>query len=278
MVSKAEQELQSGLYSGWVQHRRFSPRSHEFRMPVFMVYLDLDEQDQVFGLTRWWQQSVKQRWNFWAPALFCREDYLDPSIPSLKTAVKNKVEAELGFRPSGAVRMLTNLRYFGFLINPITCYYCLDDSDRLAAMVLEVTNTPWGERHTYVLKCEPDQTMQRITFDKAMHVSPFHPMNIEYHWQANLPNQKLKLHLENWSKDETHNNPKLFDASVWLKREAISAAGLRRVLIRYPVMTLKVAGSIYWHALKLWVKKVPFYSHPKTNTRKLTTDNRNPVL
>jgi uncharacterized protein len=245
--------MNSAIYRGRVRHRRFQPKGHEFEYPVFMMYLDLDELDQVFSLSRLW--SLTQR----APAQFKRTDYFAPEEKDLKQAVVKKVRQQTGLKIDGAVRLLTNLRYFGFVFNPISIYYCFDRDENLQAMMLEVTNTPWRERHQYVLACDPKTKKQRITFDKAMHVSPFNPMAFEYHWFSQLPEEKLQVHMQNIHAETGEN---IFDASLTLSREAISTRSLNRILLRYPFMTGQVVFNIYWQALKLFFHKVPLYRHP----------------
>ena len=181
----------SAIYHGMVRHRRFTPRSHAFRYRVFMMYFDLDELDDVLAMSPWW--SMKS----WSLARFSRKDYFGDESLSIKQAVLSEVNERLGLSLSGSVRMLTNCRYFGFIINPITIYYCFDESEQLQAMLLEVTNTPWNEKIPYVLKCDPSDQMQRIQFNKAMHVSPFHPMEHFYDWRSNVPNKKLAVHMQN---------------------------------------------------------------------------------
>ncbi|AEF56193.1 DUF1365 domain-containing protein [Marinomonas posidonica] len=255
---ETHQILHSGIYYGTVRHRRFTPRRHAFQYRVFMMYFDLDELDQVFSMSSWW--SMKK----WSLARFVRQDYFGgPTLP-IKQAVQGEVFKQLGLSLNGPVRMLTNCRYFGFIINPITVYYCFDQEEQLQAMLLEVTNTPWGEKVAYALKCDPTHKVQRIQFNKAMHVSPFHPMTHFYDWRSSLPSRQLSVHMQN---KELGSQASVFDATLVLTRQPMNSTNLRKVLFSYPFMTTKVALGIYWQAMRLWLKRVPFYSHPKTFTK-----------
>jgi DUF1365 family protein len=244
--------MHSAIYRGTVRHRRFGTRQHSFQYDVFMMYLDLDELDQVFSGSWLWSSRYP------APAWFRRADYLS-GPDDLGEAVRQTVADETGCRPDGPIRVLTNLRYFGYIQNPITCYYCFDRSDEaVETIVLEVTNTPWKKRITYVLPCDPGQDKQRIQFDKALHVSPFLPMNMCYHWYGNTPAQALRVQLANHQDDV-----KVFDASLMLTRTELTAGSLRRTLMRYPAMTLKVLAGIYWQAAKLFfIKRVKLHDNP----------------
>ena len=244
--------MHSAIYKGYLRHRRFHPRTHKFSYRVFMMYLDLDELDAVFKLSPLWSK------NPWRPARFKRGDFLgDPNI-TLDHAVRQLIHTETGIWHQGPIRMLANLRYFGFNINPITCYYCFDNNQKLQTIVTEVTNTPWNERRSYVLQCDPEKRFQRIQFQKQMHVSPFNPMNMTYKWGNNYPAEFLNLHLETECENQNH-----VDATMVLKRVEINSRSLAGILIAYPWMTAKVAASIYWQAFKLWLKKVPLHHHPK---------------
>ena len=243
--------MHSAIYQGFLRHRRFTPHQHRFSYRVFMMYLDLDELDEVLSMSPFWS---KRRWR---PARFQRSDFLgDPAVP-LKQAVCDRIHEETGQRHLGRVCLLANLRYFGFVMNPIACYYCFDDQDNLQYIVAEVTNTPWKERQSYVLRCDPQQRYQRISFRKRMHVSPFNPMNMEYQWCSNRPEKMLTLNLETLCDDDIH-----VDATMALRRREISAGALAGILLQHPWMTGKVAFTIYWQALKLWLKRNPFYDHP----------------
>ncbi len=244
--------MHSAIYKGYLRHRRYRPKAHRFCYRVFMMYLDLDELESVLQTSRWWSRKS------WRPARFVREDFLgDPRLP-LADAVRKRIFEETGREHRGPVRLLANLRYFGYSINPISVYYCFDDAEKLQFIVSEVTNTPWGERQSYVLECDPERATQRIGFQKLMHVSPFNPMNMDYQWRCNCPGKVLSLNLDAEIEGETH-----VDATLALKRHEIDAQSMAGVLLQYPWMTAKVAFTIYWQALKIWVKRNPFYDHPR---------------
>lgn len=250
--------MNSAIYTGIVRHCRLSPTRHAFSYQVFMMYLDLDELDSVFKGTCLWSAAKP------ALAWFRRKDYLTPSEPDLKKAVRDAVYQASGELLDGPVRLLTNLRYFGYLINPISCYYVFDRAQSLRFIVAEVTNTPWGERTHYVIPAGADNTPEHI-FSKQMHVSPFMPMDMHYHWRSNAPDERLNINLQNWQ-----NGQQAFNASLSLQRKEITASNLNRLLLTYPWMTGKVALGIYWQAIKLLIKKIPFQPHPR---RQLSGDS-----
>jgi DUF1365 family protein len=248
-------ETASALYVGRLRHRRYAPRLHAFDYRLFMLYLDLAELPEVFA-GRWlWRHERR------GMAAFHRADYLgDPRQP-LRDAVLDLVEARTGARPRGAVRMLTQLRYLGYVFNPVTFYYCWDaDGSAPAAIVAEITNTPWNERHAYVLAAGATAgggSTLRFRFGKRFHVSPFMPMDQEYEWRFSRPGRRLAVHMRNWRAGE-----RVFDATLALERRPLTTATLTRALARFPMMSATVAAAIYWQALRLWWKRMPFHPHP----------------
>ena len=255
--------LQSAIFEGTVRHRRLGTRPHEFTYKVFMMYLDLAELDRVFAGTPFWSAR--------GPSLawFRRADYMMPEEASLDSAVRRFVAQETGEELQGPIRLLTNLRYFGYQINPISCYYCFDTDENLRCIVAEVTSTPWHERVRYVIPATTGQRHQSHSFAKEMHVSPFMPMQMTYHWRSRTPGTSLSIHLQNWKDGE-----QAFNAALGLRRVEISAGTLNRLLLSHPFMTAKVGLSIYRQALRLFSKGVPIFKHISiaTTTTDSTTD------
>ena len=246
--------MHSAIFAGTVRHRRMSPVEHSFDYGIFMLYLDLAELEQVFSGSRLF--STHRR----AVARFCRADHVgDPRQP-LDRSIRDLVQSHAGRRPQGPIRLLTHLRYFGYVFNPVSFYYCFDArGQRVESIVAEVNNTPWKERHCYVLTQDADRgygSIHRFRPVKQMHVSPFMPMDVGYDWRFQPPGDALSVHMET-----THEGRKLFDATLRLRRREITPRSLAQVLFNFPLMTLKVITAIHWQALKLWLKGSPVYDH-----------------
>ncbi len=247
--------MNSAIFEGQVRHRRMRPAEHVFRYRLFMVYLDLAELDTVFEGR--WLWSTKKR----AIARFNREDHLgDPGRP-LDDCVRDLVAEQTGRRPRGPIRLLTHLRYFGYVFNPVSFYYCFaPDGESLETIVAEVNNTPWGERHCYVLGDSEDEgrgAVRRYRPVKQMHVSPFMEMDVDYDWRFSTPVDRLSVHMEC-----AREGGKVFDATLALERKEMTGPALARVLVTHPLETAKVIFAIHWQALRLWLKRVPVHDHP----------------
>ena len=248
--------MQSALYTGWVRHRRLGPRAHAFRYPLFMALLDLGELREAFRGR--WLWGVERR----AFVSFRRADHFgDPTRP-LDDCVRELVERETGQRPAGPVRLLTHLRFAGYVFNPVSFFYCYAaDGEALEAVVAEVNNTPWGERHCYVLPAATGTgtgagDIVRHT-PKRMHVSPFMPMGLDYEWRLDAPRARLAVHMRCLQE-----GAELFNATMLLRRRPLQAGAMAATLLRFPLMTARVVLAIHWQALVLWLKRVPFYAHP----------------
>lgn len=262
----------SALYEGWVQHRRFGPARNAFRYRIFMSYVDLAELPALFDRRWFWSaRSPNLAW-------FRRADYLGPTDVPLDVAVRDLVEQRTGRRPAGPIRLLTHLRFFGFNFNPVSFYYVFDERDaRVETIVAEITNTPWKERHAYVLPVAAGKAAGRrawrFAFDKQFHVSPFMPMDMRYRWSFGAPGEGLHVHMENQSCMGGDREIAVFDATLHLTRRPMTARTLARALIRFPLLPLQVVALIHWQALKLLWKRVPFHTHPS----KLKHSHEHPV-
>ena len=242
------------IYTGTVRHRRYTPFESEFSYPVFMLYLDINDLENVINKSIFW--------NINKPAVvsFNRRDFHGTEEVDLDTAVRNTVENRVGIRPDGKIRMLAHLRYFGYCFNPVTFYYCFNRNDDSVDYILaEVTNTPWKERHAYVLSSsqESNKSEIRLSMKKELHVSPFWDMDHMYYWVFSSPQDKLNVLMKNF-KDGEH----VFDASLSMSRTEMTKRNLIKSVFRYPFMTIKVVFWIHFQAFILWLRGATFYTHP----------------
>jgi hypothetical protein len=224
-----------------------------------MAYVDLDELPELFDER--WLWSARRA----AVARFRRRDYLgDPGVP-LPEAVRDLVAERTGRRPAGPIRLLTHLRYFGICFNPVSFYYCFDEQgENVTAVIAHVTNTPWGERHAYVLdvtQVEDHGSAAVVSgrFSKQLHVSPLMAMDHVYEWRLTEPGERLSVHI---SSEPLDGGEPTFDATLSLARHEMNAREMALALARYPFLTARVLARIYAHALRLRLKGASYFPHP----------------
>jgi DUF1365 family protein len=243
------------LYTGIVHHRRLHPRAHSFSYPINFAFLDIDRIPELCGISPLLSHN-RLNW-----ASFHDADHLgDPSLP-LRERLRIDAARQGVELPTGPVFLLALLRYAGYCFNPVSYFYCYDEEGNLARICAEVCNTPWNERHTYWM----DPTIQHVgqggrSFDvvKAFHVSPFMAMDCRYRWAFTDPGDSLKVHIAEYGHDVF-----FFDADLELMRQDWNGFVLLKSLIRFPLQTLGVIVAIHWEAFRLWIKRVPVYTHPK---------------
>jgi len=248
-------ELNSRLFEGWIRHRRYKPKNHAFRYPVFMSWLDLDELDQVMAISKLWSL---ERFNL---VSFFRNDYLADTGQDITSAVKKRIEEHTGDSFTGRICLLTHLRFFGFCFNPVSFYFCYPEGDGQPRYILaEVNNTPWNERCCYVLDTRDSPAQNKkwtFEFDKAFHVSPFMPMQLRYLWKISLHGPNLTIHMQLQQENES-----CFDATLQLKAKEMTRRSMNTIPLKYPFITCWVIILIYWQALLLWLKGIPSFDHP----------------
>jgi DUF1365 family protein len=256
--SKPPDTAVSAIYEGTVRHRRFAVRGHELEHRLALAYLDLEELPALLGGRLHARRPGVVR--------FRRSDYLGDRAVPLAEAVRDTVEKHTQERPQGPIRLLTHLRTCGHCFNPVSFYYCMDDTgEAVQSVVAEVTNTPWGDRHAYVLAAPLGAPSRAPTvlsggMDKALHVSPFMDMDHRYEWRLSTPGETLSVHIA------SHTGGRLaFDATLALRRRALTRASLASVTVRYPFATVRVLTLIYAHAAALKLKGVPYYARPRSD-------------
>jgi DUF1365 family protein len=250
--------MHSCLYEGTVQHHRFRPVKHDFRYPVAMLYLDLDEVDDLA------RRGYFARDTRLAAASFLDSDYAGSPLAD---SVRRRVAEATGIAPSGPIRLLCQPRMFGYFFSPLNLYYCFaTDGSRVETIVAEVNNIPWRERQWYVL-WDGNRSGGGLRFqhEKGMHVSPFMPMTQEYRWRLGQPGERLTVGLENLDlpASATGSDTRLFTATMSLARRPLTRHWLPGVVARHGWMSANVVWGIYWQALRLWWKGCPVYGHPE---------------
>ncbi len=251
--------MTSAIYRGTLRHRRFKPVNHEFTYPLFMVFLDIDRIPELMLVSDF---TGYNQWN-WA-SFEERDHFGDPAIPLRRRLAEDAAKSGVPF-PDGPIFLLTHLRYWGYNFNPISLFYCYDKAGDLKTVLAEVNST-FGETRNYWLS-EANQlaalnrrvpgNSQHYRCRKTMHVSPFMPMELDYDFILTTPAERLVAHM-NTTEDGAVN----FDATLTLERQPWSAKALHGALISHPWMTAKVIFAIHWQALRLYLRKVPVFTHP----------------
>lgn len=241
------------LYEGTVFHQHPGVMDRGFTYRIAMPFVDLEQLSELTTLSPVWRAERR------APVSFRRSDFMGDPSTSLASTVRDVVERQAGFRPDGPIRLLALQRTWGWVFNPIALYYCYSlKGETLQAVVADVTNTPWGESHAYLI--DTRNGVAKLTEqDKLLHVSPFLPMDLTYQFTLSVPETRCDFAVTVLRDSEV-----VFRAVLSLQRRPLNRRTLARSLVRYPLLTQRVSLAIYTRAMRLWLRRATIFAHPRS--------------
>jgi uncharacterized protein len=262
--------LRSHLYECQVSHARFKPKAHAFTYRIFMFALDLDELETLHAKLPFF--SLNRR-NLYA---FHERDFLptgeqkhnvtpeDPAPQSSKltpAGLKERVVAYLDTHgidlTGGRVLLVTLPRILGYLFNPVSFYFCYDRQGTPVAAVAEVTNT-FREMKPFLITAasvETGTTTFHARQPKHFYVSPYSDVDVAFDFKLRVPDQNLAVQIDDYT-----DGVRTFTSSLAGPRRELTGGRLFWFSIKYPLLTLRIIGLIHWHALLLWLKRVPWFA------------------
>ncbi|MCA6362617.1 MAG: DUF1365 domain-containing protein [Bacteroidetes bacterium] len=243
--------MQSCLYRATVMHNRLEPKKHRFHYGLFFFYLNLDTLDQELSRI---PIISRNRFNLFG---FYDRDHIqaDEKKPlPLRESFNNWLLQQGVNELPAQVMLLTHLRVLGYVFNPVSFYYCFNETGAPLYVVAEVRNT-FHEMKLYLLDCS---NFNGKCFNKRQpkyfYVSPFIEHDAEFDFSLFVPSEKLNIRIDDYSKDR-----RIFISTLTGIQKPLSTLRLLGFGLRFPFITLQVITLIHWHALRLWFKKIRFF-------------------
>ena len=243
-------DMETALYTGYVRHTRVSQRKVSLRHKCFWISMDVDHIDAIVS-----KLSILSRGRFNILGFYDR-DYGDGSGSPLREQIEQHLAlAGIEGKPARIV-LFSMPRVLGYGFNPISLYFCMDETGAPMAIVYEVHNT-FGQRHSYVVRVDQDSETIEQTAGKAFYVSPFMDMDLSYKFRIVLTAAKFNLAISAYKQE----NPVIF-TSLHARRSDLDNWNLMKVWVTHPLLTIKVIAAIHFHALRLWLKGIKLRLRP----------------
>ncbi len=245
------------IAKGYVGHAREGSPATAFNYRVWMLLTDADQLDEIAA-----RSALLSVDRFNLLSIHTSDWLLAHGPGSIRSRTERAIAAAGYPRPRGRIAMLHQPASLGARFNPVRFIFCFDSTGEGIEYVLgEINNTPWDERHTYVLRAAVPDRRVEFSFPKVFHVSPFNSMSQQYHWQFELRDDRLRVGMAVEEGDIT-----VMRASLNLRLIPITASVIRRGALHYAAQPMVTLMRIYWHAARLWLRRTPIYSHPKWRT------------
>jgi DUF1365 family protein len=238
----------NSLYECKISHCRLKPKRHAFDYRVFMFAVDLDELPALAGKVRGFSHN---RFN-----LFSIDDRDHVAIGKPGGIRPNLIAwlaAEGVACPEDArIQLVTFPRVLGYGFNPVSFYYVSSKSGDPLMAVAEVVNT-FREMKLYVMQTVDADGLWHRRVAKDFYVSPFSDPGMQFDFKLGPPAEKWRVNIDTYDADE-----RVLLSSIRGEQRQLSSARLVWYAFKYPLLSLRIIGLIHWHALLLWVRRVPF--------------------
>jgi uncharacterized protein len=251
----------SCIYAGLVTHKRLKPKKHFFSYKTFSLLIDLSEINDL-------EKNIKFfSYNKFNILSFFNVDHGPRDGTSLINWVKKILRKKKINIDGGKVMLFCFPRFFGYVFNPLSIFYCYDKNSHLKAVLYEVKNT-FNEQHTYVFRSKRASNVILHQCNKKFYVSPFIEMKTFYNFRLSHPNNKIRVVI----KQRDENGP-LFIASQAGKRIKLNSWSLFYQFLKHPLMSFKVIAAIHFEAFRLWLKGIKLVKKVKKIKNNLSLEN-----
>ncbi len=247
--------MQNQYCTGHVVHHRQHPKKHRFKYHMSWCLFNLSQLDQTIKNNRWFSL------NAFNLISIKNKDYINDEQVSIKDKIHDYLVSQTQHPFDGQVYLFTHPRFLGCGFNSVNFYLCYENK-QLSYIVSEINNTPWGQKHLYFhdLKCDSQHAHDAtFRFSKSFHISPFAEMDIDYAWNFKITDQQFDVSMQLDQKGKT-----IMNVVLKTQLQPMTDKNQLKWMITRPFQGIKMLSGIYWQALKIWLKGIPFFSHPKS--------------